>query len=636
MHSATKCRVLTLLIGAFLASTGARAADVATAATAPAPGPALAPTTVRSLHYGDVLFHFYQGDYFNGIVRQTAFRDQGHLAPHQEEADLLLGGMYLSFGQYRQAEDLFNRLLDRPATPAAVRDRAWFFLGKVLHERSQWSRSEQALRRAASGSLTPELAAERQLLIAQNLMQLGRFDEAIELLKGWAGPPVWMAYARFNLGVALIRSGRLDDGLRVLEEVGGAAADGEELKGLRDKANVAAGFALLQANRPAEAAAVIARVRLNGAYSNKALLGAGWAAAAQDDYQSALAPWLELNGRNVLDAAVQEARLAVPYALAKLGTEAQAVEYYEAAIQAFDEETARLDESIGAIRSGKLLERVAERAGDGPRGWYRQLADLPASPESRYLYLLMAGNEFQEGLRNYHTLAFLHRNLASWRESLAAFRDMVETRRRSFAERLPAANDALSRLDVADVERRRDRLQARLEEAIKDGDSVALAGSEDLERWARMRAIQQELDLRPDDESMDDARDKLRLAQGVLLWKLEGDYKLRRYEARKSLRALSAEVVELRRRIASADAARSTIPKSNDEFVKRIDAIEPRIEAMLAAVVTAQDDQARFLADLAVGELRSQKERLAEYRTQARYALATTYDRASQAAGATP
>lgn len=635
MQSPMTFRVMTLLIGAAFFPVLVHAADTAAPPVPAAAEPSLAPTTVRALHYGDVLFHFYQGDYFNGIVRQTAFRDQGHLEPHQDDADLLLGGMYLSFGQYQQAEGLFNRLLDRPATPQAVRDRAWFFLGKVLHERGQWSRSEQALRRSG-GNLSPELAAERQLLIAQNLMQLGRYDQAIEHLKGWAGPAEWMAYARFNLGVALIRSERLDDGLRVLEEVGGAVADGEELKGLRDKANVAAGYALLQANRPAEAAAVIARVRLNGAYSNKALLGAGWAAAAQDDYEAALAPWMELNGRNVLDAAVQEARLAVPYALAKLGTEGQAVAYYEAAIEAFDQETVRLDESIGAIRAGKLLERVAERAGDGPRGWYRQLSDLPDSPESRYLYLLMAGNEFQEGLRNYHTLAFMCRNLAAWQESLEAFRDMVETRRRSFAERLPAASDALSRLDMQNIERSRDRLQSRLEQSIQGNDSVALAGSEDLERWARIQAVQQELDLRPDDETLDDARDKIRLARGVILWKLDREYKLRRYEARKSLRALSAEVVQLRQRIASTDGARNAIPKSNDEFVARIDAIEPRIAAMLAAVQSAQRGQARFLADLAVAELSSQKERLAEYRTQARYALATTYDRASQAAGAAP
>jgi len=51
---------------------------------------------------------------------------------------------------------------------------------------------------------------------------------------------------------------------------------------------------------------------------NRLLLGVGWADAAQGDYKGALVPWTELHGRNLLDSAVQEAYLAVPYAFGKL------------------------------------------------------------------------------------------------------------------------------------------------------------------------------------------------------------------------------------------------------------------------------------------------------------------------------
>ena len=57
---------------------------------------------------------------------------------------------------------------------------------------------------------------------------------------------------------------------------------------LRDRANLALGFAYLQANQPDKARVPLERVRLNGAYSNKALLGLGWADAALGDYQAAL------------------------------------------------------------------------------------------------------------------------------------------------------------------------------------------------------------------------------------------------------------------------------------------------------------------------------------------------------------
>ena len=72
-----------------------------------------------------------------------------------------------------------------------------------------------------------------------------------------------------------------------LTAVGTLNSGQPELLALRDRANLALGFAYLQANQPEQARVPLERVRLNGAYSNKALLGLGWADAATGDYQ----PW---------------------------------------------------------------------------------------------------------------------------------------------------------------------------------------------------------------------------------------------------------------------------------------------------------------------------------------------------------
>ena len=454
--------------------------------------PGLPAVQVQDLHYGDVLFHFYQQDYFDSLVRLAAYRDQGRLVAHARDAELLRGGLYLSLGQHREAREIFERLLADASTPQPVRDQAWFYLGKVLYAAGLYEESDRALRQSA-GTLADDVEAERHLLIAQGLLYRQRYDQAIAELSNWQGPRYWLLYGQFNLGVALVRAGEAERGLALLDSVGQIQTQWPELMALRDKANLAIGYANLQAGEPAAARLALERVRLNGPLSSKALLGAGWADAAAKQYEAALAPWQELQGRNLLDAAVQESYLAVPYAYAELGAMSQAVEYYEKAIAAYDAERARIGESIGAIRTGHLLDAAVKAGDDGRGGWFAQLATLPDSPESRYLYHLLAGNEFQEGLKNYRALDGMAKNLATWADNLGAYDDMVQTRKQAFDEKLPAADARLATVDVATINGRRDALQAEFEAAVASRDIYALATETEREQLDMLDAVDAEL-----------------------------------------------------------------------------------------------------------------------------------------------
>jgi hypothetical protein len=44
------------------------------------------PVTVEDPHYGEVLFHFYQRDYFTALVHLTAAEERGRLASHARRA----------------------------------------------------------------------------------------------------------------------------------------------------------------------------------------------------------------------------------------------------------------------------------------------------------------------------------------------------------------------------------------------------------------------------------------------------------------------------------------------------------------------------------------------------------------------
>ncbi len=590
--------------------------------------PGLPAVQVQDLHYGDVLFHFYQQDYFDSLVRLAAYREQGKLVAHARDAELLRGGLYLSLGQHREAREIFERLLADTSTPKPVRDQAWFYLGKVLYAAGLYEESDRALRQSA-GTLSEDVEAERHLLIAQGLLNRQRYDQAIIELSNWAGPRYWLLYGQFNLGVALVRAGEAQRGLAMLDSVGQIETQWPELMALRDKANLAIGYVHLQAGEPAAARVALERVRLNGPLSSKALLGAGWADAAAKQYEAALLPWQELQGRNLLDAAVQESYLAVPYAYAELGAMSQAVEYYEKAIAAYDAERARIGESIGSIRTGHLLDAAMKAGDDGRSGWFAQLATLPDSPESRYLYHLLAGNEFQEGLKNYRALDGMSKNLATWSESLGAFDDMVQTRKQAFDEKLPAADARLATVDVAAINGRRDALQAEFETAIASRDIYALATEAEREQLDMLDAVDSELALHAGDASYDDAREKARLARGALLWKLDAAWKVRSWQASRALRDLNASVYDARTRETASSRAREGAPEKNAALGRRVQRMSPRVAELAVRVDNAKSRQAERLADIAVRELEDQRKRLDEYSVEARYALATIYDRAT-------
>lgn len=587
---------------------------------------------VRDLYYGDALFYFYQDDHFDALTHLLVARSAGRLGHHEGESELLLGGLYLHYGQHQRAEDIFTRLLTQDQ-PADVRDRAWFYLGKVRYQRGL---NEQALAAFArvGGALPESLAAELPMLESQANMALGRFDVAAARLDAWQGPAGWMPYARYNLGVALVRLGRLPEGARQLEQVGTAPAASEELLNLRDQANLALGYAYLQQSMAEAARPVLSRVRLNGPFSSKALLGAGWADAEGRNYQAALTPWLELKDRDLLDSAVQESLLAVPYAYGQLEAHGSAAEGYAGALAAFDAEIARLDGAIDQAGHGGLIPAVLKSDETDLGRWYWELAQVPDTVEARYLYHLMANHDFQEGLRNLRDLNALAGHLEQWQAKLGAFEDMVATRGTAHAQREPAFSQGLDQADLPALQARRDALAARLETIAGQRDIAGLGTDSQLDQWRRLAAIG--ADPRLQDPDNGELQARYRLLKGVLAWDLDRDYQYRLWQQRQNLAQVDALLARAGAGHADAAAARSAAPRDLDGFAARIAAARPRIEQLQQAIGRARGDQEQVLTALAVDTLKDQRERLNAYRVQAQFALATLYDRAANAARTAP
>jgi hypothetical protein len=590
----------------------------------------LPPQDVKDLHYGDVLFYFYQDDFFDSITRLLAARELERLPNTQGEAELLLGGLYLSLGEHVEAGNIFEKLLNTN-TSEAVRNKAWFYLGKVWYQRGYLQESERALRQV-SDKIQPRISAERYMLLAQLMLREERYDDAIAALNAWHGPPDWTAYAQFNLGVALVRTGRLPQAIAPLDQVGRMDTSSEELLALRDKANLALGFALLQAERAADARPILERVRLDGPYSSKALLGVGWADSALGEFKRALVPWLALRKRNLLDSAVQESYLTVPYAYNRLGASGQAAEFYNSAIDSFDAERQRIDESIEQIRSGTLLDRLLNDDRKDTLTWYWQLKTLPDAPESRYLYQLLASNEFQEGLKNYRELNYMSRNLDNWRESLSAFNDMLDTRQQAYNERVPKADAVMAATDLDALAKKRVDFESRINEIEKSNQVAALGTPVEQHDWARIKRIDDYLTTHPDDPELADLRERLRLVKGVMYWRMSEGFKARLWNERRSVKELEASLVETQKRAVLVKQARQGMPSNTGAFSVRVTAVNARMDQLQQRLAALSERQNRYLQALAIRQLQAQKQRIEVYQIQARYELAAIYDKAADKA----
>lgn len=584
---------------------------------------------VRDLHYGDVLFNFYQQKYFSAITRLLAAKEQSRLAQNADEAELLLGGMYLSYGMHRDAEPIFERLI-AAKTPKNVQDRAWFYLAKIRYQRGMMDDAAQMLARV-HGDLPRELDAERRVLTGLVATHQERYDDAIAALKPLRGNSGWALYARYNLGVALARAGRLGDAVELLEQVGldPERKDDEEAQSLRDKANVALGLLYLRENQASQARAYLDAVRLDGPLSSRALLAAGWADMGHGNARDALAPWTELTRRDRADTAVQEAWLAIPYAFGKLGAYRQSLEQYEQAIVALRGETVRLDEAVAAVHAGRLVNGLLEQNPQEEMGWFWRVREMPDAPETRYLLDLLASHEFNEALKVYRDLRFLESNLESWAKNVEIFDAMLANRRARYTDVLPRVERELARHDVPALKARRDALAAELAEIESSRDVAALATPAELARLQRIGRIAEYAKKAPPGAKADALHEKLRRLLGLQTWDIWAAYPARHWQVRKSLNAADQAFAGAEAHQSAIAAAKAGAQASFEGFGERVTGARERIQQLRQATHTASIAQSHYLEELAVAELKQRRSRLVAYLTQAQFAVAQIYDKAS-------
>jgi len=596
-----------LLTGLVLASFGAGAAQAAVELYKP--GGANDPHLRAARFLGEDKRHFSA---LTELLKLQAESEGRPVAASQ--FPWLLADNYLSFGLRERADMVYRGMANAASSDPVQYGRAQLKLAQFEYTRGYLPEARATLLKMRDG-LPSELLLEWQDLTARVLMAMGKDAEAVEVLTEPKNGSDQSDFTRYNLGVALLRDGRTEQGRTVLERVGNLDPTDRDSLALMDRANMTLGWNFLQNQQGAVARPLLRKVRVEGPYSNRALLGLGWAELTEDGkrarranvndggddraadrfgsfstlgvllrrglieddpvrqrtfrrivgasdreeaLKAALPAWLILVDRDPQDPAVQEAWLAIPYSLDQIGAHDQARAFYEQAVERLEVARKRTNLAIDALRTNRMVETIVKRDLDAESGWNWELKDLPDAPETYYLQTLLAEHRYAEALKNYRDVRLLARNLDAWDKRLS---DMEK---------------AYTTADRASVDPRMLFSQAT------EGKPVE-----------RPRI---KIELRPESSLSPPGRYRKPLAGGAAV----------------------------RPQLQLADA-----PKVQN-FVgtyERIGQMRQRLASLRPSLARIGDEQGRYLQRLGTVELKAQKDQIEKYLVEARFALARLYDR---------
>ncbi|MGD8558137.1 MAG: tetratricopeptide repeat protein [Gammaproteobacteria bacterium] len=587
-------------------------------------------TEVKDLDYGVALYYFYQEKYLEAAKILMAAKELNRLPQQRDDSDILLGGIFLQFGLHQDAESMFSHLIDDRAAPS-LRDQIWYTIGKIRYQKGLRDDAIRAFEQI-QGALEQGLLNESQLLLANLLMQKGEYTQAAQVLEKLPRSSIDARFAEYNLGIALFRGGREIEGAEYLAQVGRLSSSNEELLALKDKANLALGYALLGEEETKKSRAFFQKVRLKGPFSNKALLGFGWSYAMKKDFETALSSWLELRSRKRTDSAVYESLLAVGYALEQLKAFPQAMQSYLEAIQLFRDEIGRLDTAIREVKTGQLMNYLVSKALGDDTGDLTEEGLIRDVPEFRFITGIVASHKFNESIKTLRDLRLLRANLDYWQNALPTYEDMLRLRREAYEERLPKLMPEQGIYRIAAFKDEKNLYEEEYRRIVQQHDIVAVASEKELKLLDRLNSIKgrlQEAGRRMDATEYGGYEYKYNLYRGLLEWDISTTFNERIWKLRKGLNQLDRLIAETEAQQQAISTAKSRAPRGFEGYGRQINAMEGKIKRLHKEINEAYRQQQQEVQEIIVDELAWLRDRLAEYLDQAQFSLARLQDRAS-------
>lgn len=423
------------------------------------------------LFFNEGLYYAYQENYFDAISRIDAELGQYYGLDEPElnslhfylnNAEFSIGDFELYYRMHNRAGRAIKAVLEGDVEDTIKNDAA-YRLAKIFHQKQQAENALHTIQRI-KGKVPENIKYDLELLKAQIFISNKMFPEAISLLSEIENISEVAGYASYNLAIAYIGSNQVEKGIIQLDKTGELSSGDKAVLAVKDKANLVLGYKLMENKKPTLAKKYFERIRLNGPFSSRALLGSGWADVAAEKYKQAVVPWTILSKRNITNQSVQEVLLGLPFAYGKLEAHGKAAILYGKALEAYSNEINKLDNSIKNILEGKFLEAIVREEFKKDKNWLINLRNLPDAPETHYLMQLLASNDFQESLKNYFDLDGLAKKITSWDGYLDSYTELIAVRKKYYTPLFPIMQKKFRLLDS--------RMKLRLAQRNKIGDRL--------------------------------------------------------------------------------------------------------------------------------------------------------------------
>ena len=591
------------------------------------------------LFFNEGLYYAYQEDYFNAISRIDTELGQYYGLDEPElnslhfylnNAEFSIGDFELYYRMHNRAGRAIKAVLEGDVEDIIKNDAA-YRLAKIYHQKQQPVNALHTIQRI-KGRVADKIKYDLELLKAQIYISNKMFPDAISILSEIENTSEVEGYASYNLAIAYIGNNQVEKGIIQLDKTGQLNSNDKAFLAVKDKANLALGYKLMENKKPVLAKKYFERIRLNGPFSSRALLGLGWADVAAEKYKQAVVPWTILSKRNITNQSVQEVLLGLPFAYGKLEAHGKAAILYGKALEAYSNEINKLDRSIKNILEGKFLEAIVREEFKKDKNWLVNLRNLPDTPETHYLMQILASNDFQESLKNYFDLDGLAKKITSWDGYLDSYTELISVRKRYFTPIFPVMQEKFRLLDS--------RMKLRLAQRKKIGErlhKMLISPRPDYlakidERLALNKIYRIEKKYAKDSSANTNGINaRINRLKGVIQWNIDTEYQQRFTEADKNLTSLNKHIGNLEKNYRSFVRTRQSATQSFVGYDDSIRQLKNKIKFAAEKVDLLLIRQGHMLELMSINELKTRRKRIEELQIKARFSVAESYDRAVKA-----